>query len=40
VLRVARTIADLEGCERVRSGHVAQAIALRGDASLSGNRVA
>jgi magnesium chelatase family protein len=40
VLRVARTIADLEGCERVRSGHVAQAIALRGDASLVGNRVA
>jgi magnesium chelatase family protein len=40
VLRVARTIADLDGCERVRPGHVAQAIALRGDASLTGNRVA
>ncbi len=40
VLRVARTIADLDGCERVRAGHVAQAIALRGDASLAGNRVA
>jgi magnesium chelatase family protein len=40
VLRVARTIADLDGCERVRPEHVAQAIALRGDASLVGNRVA
>jgi predicted ATPase with chaperone activity len=40
VLRVARTIADLDGCERVRPGHVAQAIALRGDGSLAGGRVA
>jgi magnesium chelatase family protein len=40
VLRVARTIADLDGSERVRSGHVAQAIALRGDASVAGNRIA
>jgi magnesium chelatase family protein len=40
VLRVARTIADLDECERVRPGHVAQAIALRGDASLAGSRAA
>lgn len=40
VLRVARTIADLDGCERVRAGHVAQAIALRGDGSIADNRVA
>jgi len=40
VLRVARTIADLDGCERVRPAHVAQAIALRGDASLAGDRLA
>jgi magnesium chelatase family protein len=40
VLRVARTIADLEGCERVRPGHVAQAIALRGEGSLAGGRAA
>jgi magnesium chelatase family protein len=40
VLRVARTIADLDACERVRSEHVAEALALRGDASLTGNRVA
>ncbi len=40
VLRVARTIADLDGCERVRPAHVAQAIALRGDGSLAGSRVA
>jgi magnesium chelatase family protein len=40
VLRVARTIADLDGCERVRPGHVAQAIALRGDGNLAGVRVA
>jgi magnesium chelatase family protein len=40
VLRVARTIADLDGCERVRPGDVAQAIALRGDGSLAGGRVA
>jgi magnesium chelatase family protein len=29
VLRVARTIADLAGCERVGSGHVAEAVSLR-----------
>ncbi len=40
VLRVARTIADLEGCEQVRPEHVAQAIAMRGDASLAGGRAA
>jgi magnesium chelatase family protein len=40
VLRVARTIADLDVCERVRPGHVAQAIALRGDGSLAGGRAA
>ena len=27
--RVARTVADLEGCERVGSAHIAQALALR-----------
>ena len=30
VLRVARTIADLDGCERVESIHVAEAIQYRG----------
>ncbi|MBQ8912146.1 MAG: GTP-binding protein EngB, partial [Clostridia bacterium] len=28
-LRVARTIADLEGCERIGAMHVAEAIRLR-----------
>ena len=29
VLRVARTIADLEGCERVSSAHMLTALGLR-----------
>ena len=29
VLRVARTIADLEGCDRVRKPHVAEAVSFR-----------
>jgi magnesium chelatase family protein len=34
VLKVARTIADLEGCERVGEGHVAEALRFRGDSAL------
>lgn len=30
VLKVSRTIADLEGCERIESGHVAEALQFRG----------
>lgn len=40
VLRVARTIADLEGREQVDVRDLAEAIALRGDASLAGGRAA
>ncbi len=40
VLRVARTIADLTVASVCGAGHVAQAIALRGDGSLAGGRVA
>ncbi|HEY2719175.1 MAG TPA: YifB family Mg chelatase-like AAA ATPase [Solirubrobacteraceae bacterium] len=40
LLRVARTIADLDGRERVRRDDVAEAISLRGNAGVSGNRVA
>jgi magnesium chelatase family protein len=29
ILRVARTIADLEGAERIRAPHVAEAIGFR-----------
>jgi magnesium chelatase family protein len=29
ILRVARTIADLEGCRDINSGHIAEAIQLR-----------
>jgi magnesium chelatase family protein len=38
VLRVARTIADLNGNERVERGDLAAAIALRGEGALSGAR--
>jgi magnesium chelatase family protein len=38
VLRVARTIADLNGRDRVRARDVGGALALRPDASLSGGR--
>jgi magnesium chelatase family protein len=40
VLRVARTIADLNGCARVRARDVGSALALRGDPSPSGKRAA
>jgi magnesium chelatase family protein len=40
VLRVARTIADLNGSERVRARDVGVALALRPEASLAGNRAA
>jgi magnesium chelatase family protein len=40
VLRVARTIADLNGCDRVRARDLGAAIALRPDASLAGARAA
>ena len=40
VLRVARTIADLEGSERVRARDVGQALALRSGASAVGSRAA
>jgi magnesium chelatase family protein len=39
-LRVARTIADLNGAERVGTGDLAEAIALRGDAGVGRNRAA
>jgi magnesium chelatase family protein len=31
VLRVARTIADLEGCDGVKADHVGEALQFRGD---------
>jgi magnesium chelatase family protein len=40
VLRVARTIADLNGCARVRARDVGSALALRGDPSPSSRRAA
>jgi len=40
VLRVARTIADLNGSERVRARDVGAALALRPDASLASSRAA
>ncbi len=40
VLRVARTIADLNAGERVCARDLGSALALRGDASLLGKRVA
>jgi magnesium chelatase family protein len=40
VLRVARTIADLNGSERVRARDLGAAIALRPEASLAGPRAA
>jgi magnesium chelatase family protein len=40
VLRVARTVADLDGRERVRAADVGAAISLRPDASLAGSRAA
>ena len=40
VLRVARTIADLNGHTRVRAGDLGSALALRPEAALAGNRAA
>jgi magnesium chelatase family protein len=40
VLRVARTIADLDGSARVRARDLGAALALRGDAALAGSRAA
>jgi magnesium chelatase family protein len=40
VLRVARTIADLDGSARVRACDLGAALALRPDASVAGNRAA
>ena len=39
-LRVARTIADLKGCGRVKAEHLAQALAWRPEASLGGRAAA
>ena len=39
-LRVARTIADLEGRQRVRASDLARALSLRPEAGLSGRRAA
>jgi magnesium chelatase family protein len=39
-LRVARTIADLNGAERIGTDDLAEAIALRGDAGVGRNRAA
>jgi magnesium chelatase family protein len=38
VLRVARTIADLDARERVRASDLGAALALRPDAGAAGNR--
>jgi magnesium chelatase family protein len=40
VLRVARTIADLNGSERVRARDLGAALALRTDVTLAGSRAA
>jgi magnesium chelatase family protein len=40
VLRVARTIADLDGSERVRAADLGAALALRADSTLAGSRAA
>jgi magnesium chelatase family protein len=39
-LRVARTIADLQGSERVSAKHLAQALSLRPEAGMSNRRAA
>jgi magnesium chelatase family protein len=39
-LRVARTIADLQGSDRVKGEHLARALAWRPDASLDARRAA
>ncbi len=40
ILRVARTIADLDGSERVRADHVGEALSLRQDQILDGAQAA
>jgi magnesium chelatase family protein len=40
VLRVARTIADLNGSEKVRARDVGSALAMRSDAEQAGSRAA
>jgi magnesium chelatase family protein len=40
VLRVARTIADLNGSGRVRARDLGAALALRPDATIKGSRAA
>jgi magnesium chelatase family protein len=40
VLRVARTIADLNACDRIRPSDLGAALALRPDVSLAGSRAA
>jgi magnesium chelatase family protein len=40
LLRVARTIADLDSRERIGAEHLSQALALRPEAGLSGRRAA
>jgi magnesium chelatase family protein len=40
VLRVARTIADLNGSERVRARDVGSALAMRSEAEHAGSRAA
>jgi magnesium chelatase family protein len=40
VLRVARTLADLEGSERIRSAHLGQALSLRAETLLRSVRAA
>lgn len=39
-LRVARTLADLKGCEQVKGEHLARALSWRPEAGLAGRRVA
>jgi magnesium chelatase family protein len=40
VLRVARTIADLEGSRRVRAADLGAALAMRPEVGVHGSRVA
>ena len=40
VLRVARTIADLAGSERLRTSDLGEAMAMRGETTVNGNRAA
>lgn len=39
-LRVARTVADLDGCERVQAKHLARALSWRPEAGLGSRRAA